>query len=347
MKYYLFVLGCQMNKSDAEKIRFLLKKAGAKESDEKNANIIIALACSVRQKPIDRLWGKIKNWQKQNKKIFLTGCILASDRIKFSKKVDLIFKIDQIKNLPKWLNLKSNQKTAKDYLEIQSYYSSKNQAFVPIMTGCNNFCSYCAVPFCRGRERSRQSQKIIDEIKNLTKTEYKKIILLGQNVNSYKCPKTKIDFVKLLKKIILLAKNLKIEFITSHPKDFSDELIDLISKSEKISKSIHLPVQSGSDKILKKMNRKYTALDYLKLIKKLRTKIPKIKISTDIIVGFPGESKKDFEKTKDLTKKAKFSKAYIAMYSPRNHTSAFDFKDNVLPEEKKRRWRVLEKLINH
>ena len=347
LSYYLFVLGCQMNKSDAERIRFLLNKAGAIETDEKKADVIIVLACSVRQKPIDRIWGKLRNWQKAKKRVFLTGCILPADKKRFAPKVEKLFSIDDIGYLPKWLGLSKKPFLAKDYLEIPPLPLSKDEAFVPIMTGCNNFCTYCAVPYCRGRERSREKKKILDEIKQLIKKGYKKIILLGQNVNSYRCPKTGAGFVQLLKEVVKLPGDFKVEFITPHPKDFSDELIDLIAQSKKIPKKIHLPVQSGDDEILKKMNRNYTVEDYLKLINKLKKKIPNIKISTDIIVGFPGESKKAFENTVRLVKKVGFYKAYIAMYSPRPNTTAFKmFKDDIPQTEKKRRWKILDQLIN-
>ncbi len=226
------------------------------------------------------------------------------------------------------------------------------------MTGCNNFCSYCVVPYTRGSEYSRPAQEIIEEIKDLVRKGYKEITLLGQNVNSYQgkgqslrdSPWSKgypspLNFPRLLKILNDIPGNFQIKFLTSHPKDMSDELIRVIAQGEKISKEIHLPVQSGDDEILKKMNRQYTVKDYKNLIKKIRQKIPQAKISTDIIVGFPGETKKQFQKTVSLVKEIGFSQAYVAAYSPRPGTTAAKFKDDVPSLEKKRRKRMLLEIV--
>jgi len=227
----------------------------------------------------------------------------------------------------------------KDYFNCKPLYESKARAFIPIMTGCNNFCTYCVVPYTRGREISRPEREIVLEIKKLIENKYREIWLIGQNVNSYP------DFPGLLKKINNLPGDFTLHFMTSHPKDMSDELINIIKKCDKVSREIHLPVQSGDNKILRAMNRHYTIEDYKKLIKKILKQIPEAKISTDIIVGFPGETKTQFNNTVKLFKEIKFCKAYISKYSPRPGTAAAKLKDNVPQEEKKRRWQILNKLI--
>lgn len=224
--------------------------------------------------------------------------------------------------------------------KIVPKHKKKTSAFVPIMEGCDHFCSYCVVPYARGKEISRPFEEIVCEVEELARRGYREITLLGQNVNSYRP-----SFARLLRRLHQIKGIKKISFITSNPWDLTDDIIEAMSLP-KIHRYLHLPVQSGDNKVLKKMNRPYTALQYIKLVKKIRKKIPDIKIGTDIIVGFPSETKKAFQNTVDLCKKVGFVKAYIAKYSPRPGTAAFKFKDNVSPEEKKRRWRILEELIN-
>ena len=325
MKYWIITYGCQMNKSDSERIASILKKQGYLPAlKEAEADLILINVCSVRQSAVNRVYAKVNKYFKK-KKIILTGCVLKEDKNKLKNKVSEFWHPDY-------------------YFECLPIHQSKFQAFLPIMTGCNNFCAYCVVPYTRGREKSRPAKEIIREIKSLVKKDYKEVILLGQNVNSYK--DKNVNFPKLLKKINNIKGNFKINFITSHPKDMSDELIETMAKCQKLIKEIHLPVQSGDNEILKKMNRHYTASHYKKLIRKIKQKIPGIKISTDIIVGFPGETKKQFQNTVKLAKEIKFEKAYIAKYSPRQGTWAFKLKNNVSPQEKKTRWQILEKLIN-
>jgi len=363
MKYFIATYGCQANKADSERIAWRLENMGYEKSNSENeADLIVINACSVRQSAIDRVYGKVKKFanlknQKSKIKIIVAGCLLEADREKLEHQVDEIWHPDK-------------------YFNCTPIYSSKTSAFVPIMTGCNNFCSYCAVPYTRGREKSRPVKEIINEVKKLVEKGYKEIWLLGQNVNSYKSQITNppalrrdpakgggkfqtnskfkiqnskikiIDFAKLLEIINSIDGEFQIRFLTSHPKDMSDELIKTIAECEKVSKEIHLPLQSGDNTILKKMNRKYTIGHYKNLVKKIRKYIPDAKISTDIIVGFPGETKKQFENTVKAVKELKFSKAYIACYSPRPGTAAFKLKDNVPHQEKKRRRKILEKLIN-
>jgi len=319
MKYHIVTYGCQMNKSDSEKIASKLEKEKYKlTSDIKKADLIIINFCSIRQSAIHRAYDKIHKIKQINPKakLVLTGCILDKDREKLKNKISEF--------LP-FINLETKPKI-----------KSKNYAYIPIMTGCNNFCSYCIVPYTRGREKSRKAKNIIQEAKRLIKQNYKEIILLGQNVNSYKT-----DFGKLLESLNKIPGNFKIKFLTNHPKDMSIKLIKIIAKCEKIAKEIHLPVQSGDNNILKRMNRKYTVEKYINLIKKIRQYMPETKISTDIIVGFPTETKKQFQNTIKLIKKIGFSQIYVSVYSPRPGTVAYEFPDDIIPAEKKGRKRII------
>ncbi len=326
MKYFIATYGCQANYADSERISRKLKDAGyTKAKKIEKADLIVINACSVRQSAMDRVYAKINKYK--NKKIILAGCVLLADRKKLKEKVAEIWHPDEYFDPPAGGPI----------------YSSKSSAYVPIMTGCNNFCSYCAVPYTRGREKSRPAKEIIKEIKKLIKKNYKEIWLLGQNVNSYSSPPVK--FPSLLKIINDLPGDFQIKFLTSHPKDMSDELIKTITKCEKVSKEIHLPLQSGDNTILKRMNRKYTIGHYKNLIRKIRKYIPEAKISTDIIVGFPDETKKQFENTAKAMKEMKFFKAYIACYSPRPGTAAFKLKDNISRQEKKERRKILVKIL--
>jgi len=348
MKYHIFTYGCQMNKSDSQRLAWQLEEKGYQLAENwTSADLIIFNLCSVREKAVEKVYQRIlqiKNKSPQ-KKIVLTGCLLEADKEKFKKVVDEI-----------WPIVNFSQPT--------KHCPEKKFAYVPIMTGCNNFCSYCVVPYTRGREISRPAQEIIQEIKNLIKQGYQEIILLGQNVNSYKDkPKPclpaggaqnakrkdiekkqkEINFAQLLKMINSLPGDFKIRFLTNHPKDMTDELIETIAQCEKIEKYIHLPAQAGDDEILRKMNRGYTIKDYKKLIEKIRKKIPQAEISSDFIVGFPGETEKQFQKTVDLVKEIKFNQIYVACYSPRPGTAAFRLKDDIPLTEKKKRQQILLK----
>ncbi len=331
MKYWITTYGCQMNQSDSERIVRILERNGYTSAPKIiGADLIILNICSVRQKPIDKAKNKVFLIRRENPKakIIATGCILEQDK--------------------KWLE--------KQGVEIKKYKNiaktSPENGLVPITRGCNNFCSYCVVPFTRGREKHRSEQTIIKEVKCLLKKGVKKITLLGQNVNSYqwkiKNQKSKIkiiDFADLLKEINNLNGDFRISFLTNHPRDMSDKLIETIAKCDKVVKYVHLPLQSGDNFILKKMNRKYTSQGYLKLINKIKKAIPNVEITTDVIVGFPGETKKQFQNTVVLFKKIKFNNAYISKYSPRQGTSAFNMKDNVSLQEKKQREQILRNII--
>lgn len=254
----------------------------------------------------------------------------------------------------------------RDYLSIYPKHESSFQAFVPIMTGCNNFCTYCVVPYARGREVSRPADEIIGEIKDLVKKGYKHIVLLGQNVNSYKSQVHKvykvrnvhkekteeIDFAQLLKKINKIPGKFWITFVSSHPKDMSDDLIETIAKCKKVCECVHLPVQAGNDEILKRMNRKYTQAHYLKVIRKIKSAFAKIReplvpisISTDIIVGFPGETRAQFADSTEVMKKARYDMVYFGQFSPRPGTVAWKMKDNVSKKEKERREKILNEIL--
>lgn len=312
-RYFIKTFGCQMNESDSERIAGALESKDYKKVENlEQADLVVVNACSVRQSAIDRIFGLKQKFKKLKAKKILTGCVLKSDKRKFREFFDEI-------------------KSIKEFCKAPT-----DSSLIPIMTGCDNYCTYCVVPYTRGREKSIKPEQIIKQAKNK-----KEIILLGQNVNSYK-----YGFADLLKKLNNIPGDFVIKFLTNHPKDMNDELIDTIANCKKVVKEIHLPVQSGDDEILKKMNRGYTVKQYKDLVKKIRKKIPSVEISTDVIVGFPWETKKQFQNTVKLFKEIKFDKAYINKYSPRAGTAAYGLKDNVSWEEKKRRWRILNEIVN-
>lgn len=353
-----------MNRSDSERIAVVLENKGYKPAQKiDGADLIVVNMCSVRQSAVDRVFGKIRDFAKlkaQNSKLktILTGCLLKKDKNKLSKLFDLVLDINY---LPKWPEILDYKKPkiisgkellkSKNYFEIEPKYSNKFSALVPIMTGCNNFCAYCVVPYVRGREISRPAEEIVCEIKRLIKQGCKEIWLLGQNVNSYNNKQRtmnneqKIGFPKLLKMVNDIPGEFWIRFTSSHPKDFSDGLIKIMKDCKKVTPYLNLPVQTGDDEILKKMNRPYTITQYKKIINKIRKEIPNITLSTDVIVGFPGETKKQFENTAKLFKELKYDMAYIAKYSPRAGTAAVKLKDSVPQKEKSRREKILTEIL--
>jgi len=341
-----------MNKSDSERIAGMLENLGCKKaSSECEADLVVLNTCVVRQSAEDRVYGKLKNLEKLKKpnpklKVAVTGCMASLYPEKIKDKADLIFSIEELPKLSHLLKSIKYPNPESDYLHIQPSYDSNFHAYVPIMTGCNNFCSYCVVPYARGKERSRPAEEIIKEVTDLVNRGYKAITLVGQNVNSYGHDLGKeINFAQLLKKANNISGDFWIWFITSHPKDMSDELINTIAECEKVCPYVHLPVQSGNNAILKAMNRGYTQEHYIDLVEKIRKKIPNVALSTDIIVGFPGETKKQFQDTAGLFKKIKFDMAYIAQYSPRSKTQAYKLKDNVSLCEKKKREKILTDIL--
>ncbi|MCJ7804783.1 MiaB/RimO family radical SAM methylthiotransferase [Patescibacteria group bacterium] len=338
-KYFIKTYGCQMNVSDSERIVGWYQQNGWQEAKSmREADEVVIVTCSVRQTAEDRVYGLINNIIKlktknSKLKIVLTGCMMRYP-LKWLK--DKMPQVDEFKKIDEF-KIDSGEKIVRE---------SKSQAFVPIMEGCNQFCAYCVVPYARGREVSRPFEEIICEVEELSKRGYQEITLLGQNVNSYgKDLKSNNNFARLLKEIHQIEGIKKISFLTSNPWDLSDEIIEAISLP-KIDRYLHLPVQSGDDEILERMNRPYRVKDYLQLVEKIRKKIPDIKIGTDIIVGFPGETEKQFKKTVDLCQKVGFVKAYVAMYSPRWGTTAFHLKDDIPLQEKRQRWKILDDLIN-
>jgi tRNA-2-methylthio-N6-dimethylallyladenosine synthase len=348
MKYYFWVLGCAMNYSDAERIGSVLSMLGYKKTeDEQEADLIVTVSCSVRQHAIDRIYGKVEEWAKRkrkepNLKTILTGCVLEKDRAKMAKVFDVIFEIEDLGKLPGLLGeVVAEDKVDKmgrsgEYLGIAPAYESTFRAYVPIMTGCNNFCTYCAVPYTRGREMSRPKTEIIAEIKELIKRGFKEITLLGQNVNSYE-----FGFAELLAEIDKIPGDYRVYFYSNHPKDMSDDLINLMPTLKHFPAYIHLPLQSGDDQIIRAMNRHYTKESYLGLVTKIRKVLPKVALTTDIIVGFPGEGEAELADTADVMEKAKFDMAFLAQYSSRPGTKAAKLEDSVSKEEKKHREKVL------
>jgi len=333
MNYYIITFGCAMNKSDSERIATVLESRGYQLTSKiSEANLIVVNMCSVRQSAVDRVYGQIQKLAKlkvSNPKLetILTGCILKSDKRKFRKKFDAI-----------WGN--------KNYFNISPKCQKSTVAFIPISNGCNNFCTYCVVPFTRGPLICRDHQEILKEVKNVIQKRFKEIWLLGQNVNDYTSPvDSSINFPKLLRMVNDIPGNFQIYFISPHPKNFSEELINTLAQCEKFAKYLNLPVQSGDNEILKKMRRPYAVEEYKKLVKRIREKIPEINLSTDVIVGFPGETEKQFQNTVKLFKEIKFNLAYIAKYSPRPGTAAFKMPDNVPLKEKKRREKILREII--
>ncbi len=343
-----------MNKSDSERVAQVLEnQCGFKPAgSEAESDLVVLNTCTVRQSAENRAVGKVKSLS--NKKIILTGCLARQkDFYKKFPEIDLLLDIKDLSKLPKKLKSSKqelndgislcHEKRQKNYLSITPKYESSFSAYIPISTGCDNYCAYCVVPYVRGPETSRKAEEILAEAKDLIKKDYKEITLVGQNVNSYKDGKT--DFTKLLKKIARYEGNFRIFFITSHPKDFDEKLIDVVKKHPKLCRYFHIPFQSGSNKILEKMNRKYSREDYLQIISQIRKEIPDAAISTDVIVGFPEETNKEFGETANLMREVKFDMAYIAQYSPRPQTEAFKLKDSVPKTEKKRREAFLTNIL--
>ncbi|MDD5433412.1 MAG: MiaB/RimO family radical SAM methylthiotransferase [Candidatus Pacebacteria bacterium] len=366
MKYHIITFGCQMNKSDSERIATVLETAGYKKSSSpERANLVIVNFCSVRQAAVDKALSQIQKLKfksqkcKSKVKIVATGCILKADKKKLAPIVNYIL---SIKNLAKWPKILSSRgptsfqslspspwevgpllarsRDSLNYLKIKPSYKTFPKAFVPISFGCNNFCTYCVVPYTRGQEIHRKEKEILDEIKNLIAKKYNHTTLLGENVNSYP------NFVGLLQKITAIKGNFRVNFMAANPHNFNDELIKEIAKNPKLEKYLHLPLQSGDNAILKTMKRPYTASQYIKLIAKIKKQIPGVKIVTDIIVGFPGETKKAFQNTVNVFNKVGFYQAYISKYSPRPGTAAFFLKDTVPTEEKSQREQRLIKILH-
>lgn len=349
MFYTIVTFGCQMNVHESEKIAGMLENMGYSPTEDKEkADIIVFNTCAIREGAEDRALGNIGNLKKMkkanpNKIIAVAGCMtqqkqVAEKLFKTFPFIDIIVGTHNLYELPTLIQNKiTNNKRALENLEevsinetVPVVRTSGENAWVNIMYGCNNFCSYCIVPYVRGREISRKKTDIIKECKDIIQSgKYKQITLLGQNVNSYINPENESNFADLLKSICNLDGDFKLTFMTSHPKDISDEVIDILANEPKLLKELHLPVQSGSSKILNKMNRKYTREHYLSIIEKIKQKIPDIRLTTDIIVGFPGETDEDFEETCSLIKKVKYDNIFAFMYSKRSGTLAEKMPDQI------------------
>ena len=353
MKYFVQTFGCQMNERDSEKLAGILEKIGYLKADtEEEADIILYNTCTVRDNADQRVFGRLgvlKGLKDKNPELLicLCGCMMQEDivieKIKQSYRyVDLIFGTHNIFKLAELLvsrfesgaqiiDIWKDTKEIIEDLPVQRKYSFKSG--VNIMFGCNNFCSYCIVPYVRGRERSRDPKDIIREIERLVADGVKEVMLLGQNVNSYgKGLEPAITFPELLREVEKIEGLERIRFMSNHPKDLSDELIEVMTGSKKICRHIHLAMQSGSSRLLEKMNRRYTKEDFLKIVQKMRDAMPDLAVTTDIIVGFPGETHEDVDETIDVIKKARFDGAFTFIYSKRTGTPAASMPDQVDPE---------------
>ena len=358
---YIRTYGCQQNVSDSEKYAGMLKEMGFEITNNKDvADIVLFNTCAIREKAENKVFGNlgwIKNLKNNNPNLFVISCGCMTEQPTIVQKikekysfVDLVFGTHSLHKFPELFYNALLKRADKGKKPKGIYISEKIdsvaegfpvkrdssiKAFVSVMYGCNNFCSYCIVPYVRGRERSRSSDEIIKEFENLVNEGYKDITLLGQNVNSYgKGFDENIDFSDLLKKLDQISGDYKIRFMTSHPKDASEKLFDTMAESRHIVHHIHLPVQCGNNRVLKEMNRKYTKEDYLKIIDYARSKMPDITFTSDIIVGFPGETYEEFKETVELIKKVKFSSLFTFIYSPREGTRAAKMEDNISKEEK-------------
>lgn len=364
-KYFIYTWGCAQNVADGQRVAGYYENLGFQKAQSyKEADEIILISCSVRKSAEDRVLGLVENFkaefkdQKKKPKIILSGCMLHHKPERLKELFPTVDEFSEISHIS---------------FSTPSIRDNQKHALIPISSGCNSFCTYCIVPFARGREKSRPEAEILAEIKCLTEKGYEEFTLLGQNVNSYGLEKVGISlrkflnnqnelpsnqsqyrafskkppFVQLLEKICTLPKVKRIHFMSSNPWDFYEELIDCIAQNSQIDRQIHLPLQSGDNEILKKMNRGYTRQQYLSLVQKIKSRIPDVVLTTDIIVGFPGESKEQFENTVDICKKVNFKIVYIGKYSPRPSTfSAKNYPDDIPPAEKKRRWQILEDLVN-
>ncbi len=369
MHYHIITLGCQMNLSDSEKVITVLNDMGLSRTDnEDEASILGIVACSVRQGAINKVYSRIHKWNKMKARkpvlTFVSGCILPSDKEKFLKLFDMVFPMSELAQLPELISqngivtpmgLRNQQYSfntengAHQVWNVQPQYSSTFEAFVPIQNGCDKFCTFCAVPYTRGREVSRDSNEIIAEVRALVECGYKSITLLGQNVNSYGLDKkgSEISFPQLLREIGELGRSHGAGFLTyftsPHPRDMTMEVIDVVANYTVLAKQIHLPLQSGDDKVLIHMNRNHKVAEYRNIVQYIRAKLPSATIFTDIIVGFTGETDEQFQHTVEAFEEFQFNMAYIAQYSPRPGAVSSRWIDNIPHDIKKQRLHMLTK----
>lgn len=362
--FHITTFGCQMNEHDSEVIDGLLTERGfSSVKERKDASIVIINTCSVRDNADKRFFGTLGQLKKRKESdpsfiVCVCGCMMQQQRVVDTIKakypwVDVIFGTNSIHHIPeliekvaiekeKVVDIIENTEEIVEGLPAKRLFDHK--ALVNIMFGCNNFCTYCIVPYTRGREKSRAPEDIVAEVKGLVADGVKEIMLLGQNVNSYDGNGT--SFAELLKMLNDVDGLERIRFMTSNPKDLSDELIEAFAVCDKLCRNLHLPIQSGSNRVLKRMNRKYTREDYLKLIDKLRKTVPDITLSTDIIVGFPGETNEDFEETLSIVKEVEYDSAFTFIYSIRKGTPAEKFENQIEESEKHRRFDLLVNAVN-
>ncbi|MGN1052911.1 MAG: tRNA (N6-isopentenyl adenosine(37)-C2)-methylthiotransferase MiaB [Candidatus Scatosoma sp.] len=366
-RYCIVTYGCQMNVHESEKIAGLLRGAGYESAaSQEDADIIVFNTCCIRENAENHAFGNIgalkKLKQRKNNLIIAVGGCMTQEKGKaetLKEKfpfIDVIFGTLNLEELPALIEqkraekkrvIKIREKEGEIVEDVKPFRTSFPNAWVNIAYGCNNFCSYCIVPYVRGRERSRKEENILAEIRSLVEQGYKEITLLGQNVNSYGNDlQDGSSFARLLDKAASIEGKFRLRFMTSHPKDFNADVVEVMKKHPKICRLVHLPMQSGSDGILRRMNRRYTAEEYLNKIEMLKSAIPQAEVTTDIIVGFPGETEEDYLKTEELVKKAGFASAFTFVYSKRSGTKAAEMPDQVPEEVSKDRIMRLVELVN-
>jgi len=379
LKYCLLHLGCQMNQSDAERVRTVIEAMGYQRTEsEEEADLLGVVSCSVRQRAIDRAYALVRKWNswKDHRTLltFATGCILPVDRERFLKQFDFLFPIDELPQLPDMIRqygvvtpasgahvstreappapadgggLLTLTDASRYYWQIKPRYSSTIEAYVPIQNGCDKFCTFCAVPYTRGRELSRPSAEVLEEVSSLVERGYRSITLLGQNVNSYGLDRkgAEISFADLLRRIGEMGngsgRRFWVYFTSPHPRDMTEEVIRAVARYPCLAKQIHLPLQSGDDKVLIRMNRNYRVDEYRAVVQSIRALLPEATLFTDIIVGFTGETEEQFENTRKAMREFQYSMAFVAQYSPRPGAASYRWPDDVPHEEKKRRLREL------
>ena len=365
-KYFLRTYGCQMNVHDSEEIKYYLEALGYEAVEElEKADIVVLNTCAIRENAKDKVFGylgRCKHLKKENPNLIIAiaGCLMQQpteieeihNRHKY---IDIIIGTHNLSELPSLIEEANNKK--KQNIEVYSNSDvvfenvkynrdSKISAWINIIYGCDKFCTYCIVPYTRGRERSRKMEEVLEEVKTLKKQGYMEITLLGQNVNAYgKDLNLGYDFATLLENVAKIGIP-RIRFVTSHPWNFTDRMVDVIAKYDNIMPYVHLPIQSGSDEILKKMNRKYTIDEYKKLFNQIKEKVKNVAVTTDIIVGFPNETDEDFQKTLDIVNYCKFDGAYTFIFSPREGTAAAKMEDKIPMSVKEERLHKLNELVN-
>ena len=371
MRYHLVPLGCQMNQSDAERIMTVLEEAGYSRCDrEEDADLLGVISCSVRQRAIDKVYSKIHLWNTWKAKrpllTFVSGCILPEDREKLLKRFDLLFSINELPQVPEMIRqygvvtpppaapptpppLGDTPDIREGFWQVTPSYTSTIEAYVPIQNGCDKFCTFCAVPYTRGREVSRPSGEIIAEVRRLVESGYRTITLLGQNVNSYGLDQRseEVRFSELLRRIgeETRGADVWIYFTSPHPRDMGDDVLEVIARYPTLANQIHLPIQSGDDKVLIRMNRNYRLSGYRRVVESVRRILPEATLFTDIIVGFTGETEEQFQHTREAMEEFRYNMAYIAQYSPRPGAASARWADDVPQEEKRRRLHVLTEVL--